>query len=171
MTEAAVSMRRPPGKWVVPFHLMQMIALPLMVGCYLGVAEAMRDRVVAMAAKRADTSDWWISLERWKTNSPAHGSRTATWWGRRYAQTRLRHVEPHFHRSHSGGTRGSACRRTCHGALAAAFLYRAGGLERLFRDIQGVRYHRPQERMQFGTVASWRSAGNPEASTADQCAT
>ena len=44
--EAAVSMRRPAGKWVVPFHLMQMIALPLIVGCYLGVAEAMRDRVV-----------------------------------------------------------------------------------------------------------------------------
>ena len=27
--------------------------------------------------------------------------------------------------------------------------YRAAGLERLFRDIQGARYHRPQERMQL----------------------
>jgi alkylation response protein AidB-like acyl-CoA dehydrogenase len=27
--------------------------------------------------------------------------------------------------------------------------YRAAGLERLFRDVQGARFHRPQERMQL----------------------
>jgi alkylation response protein AidB-like acyl-CoA dehydrogenase len=27
--------------------------------------------------------------------------------------------------------------------------YRASGLERLFRDIQGARFHRPQERAQL----------------------
>ena len=52
--ETAVTMRRPPGKWVPQLQLMQMIALPLVLGCYLGVAEAMRDRAVAMATKRAD---------------------------------------------------------------------------------------------------------------------
>ena len=45
--EAAISMRRPPGKWVPPFQLMQMIALPLVLGCYVGVAEAMRDRAIS----------------------------------------------------------------------------------------------------------------------------
>ena len=30
---------------------MQMIALPLIMGCYVGVAEAMRDRVTATAMK------------------------------------------------------------------------------------------------------------------------
>ena len=41
--------------------------------------------------------------------------------------------------------------------------YRAMGLERLFRDIQGVRYHRPQERMQHrysGELALCREPGN-----------
>ena len=33
-------------------------------------------------------------------------------------------------------------------AAGGAAFYRAAGLERLFRDIQGVQYHRPQERMQ-----------------------
>jgi alkylation response protein AidB-like acyl-CoA dehydrogenase len=33
-------------------------------------------------------------------------------------------------------------------ASGGSGFYRAAGLERLFRDIQGVRYHRPQERMQ-----------------------
>jgi alkylation response protein AidB-like acyl-CoA dehydrogenase len=50
--EVAIAMRRPPGKWVPRFQLIQMTALPLILGCYLGVAEAMRDRAVAMAMKR-----------------------------------------------------------------------------------------------------------------------
>jgi indole-3-acetate monooxygenase len=34
-------------------------------------------------------------------------------------------------------------------ATGGSGFYRGAGLERLFRDVQGVRYHRPQERMQF----------------------
>jgi alkylation response protein AidB-like acyl-CoA dehydrogenase len=33
-------------------------------------------------------------------------------------------------------------------ALGGGAFYRAAGLERLFRDIQGARYHRPQARVQ-----------------------
>ena len=33
-------------------------------------------------------------------------------------------------------------------ALGGSAFYRAAGVERLFRDIQGARYHRPQARMQ-----------------------
>jgi alkylation response protein AidB-like acyl-CoA dehydrogenase len=33
-------------------------------------------------------------------------------------------------------------------ASGGSGFYRVAGLERLFRDIQGVRYHRPQEQMQ-----------------------
>ena len=55
--EPAISMRRPPGKWVPPLRLMQVIALPLILGCYVGVAEAMRDRVTATAMKRPSNPD------------------------------------------------------------------------------------------------------------------
>ena len=51
--EAAISDAASRRQMGAALHLMQMIALPLVLGCYLGVAEAMRDRVVAMAAKRA----------------------------------------------------------------------------------------------------------------------
>src|SRR5262249_5348370 len=34
-------------------------------------------------------------------------------------------------------------------AVGGSSFYRAAGLERLFRDIQGARFHRPQERMQL----------------------
>ena len=57
MPEAAISMRRPAGKWVTALHLAQMIPQPLVFGCYLGVAEAMRDSAVILVAKRADKSD------------------------------------------------------------------------------------------------------------------
>ena len=34
-------------------------------------------------------------------------------------------------------------------AVGGASFYRSAGLERLFRDIQGARFHRPQERTQL----------------------
>jgi hypothetical protein len=33
--------------------------------------------------------------------------------------------------------------------------YRTSVLERLFRDIQGARYHRPQERDSFASAVDW----------------
>ena len=47
-------------------------------------------------------------------------------------------------------------------AAGGSAFYRAAGLERLFRDIQGVRYHRPQEQMQVrysGELALGRDPG------------
>jgi alkylation response protein AidB-like acyl-CoA dehydrogenase len=34
-------------------------------------------------------------------------------------------------------------------AAGGSSFYRAAGLERLFRDVQGARFHRPQERSQL----------------------
>jgi acyl-CoA dehydrogenase len=34
-------------------------------------------------------------------------------------------------------------------AVGGSSFYRAAGLERLFRDIQGARFHRPQQRAQL----------------------
>ena len=60
---------------------------------------------------------------------------------------------------------GRAVLRVAERAMEAAGgggFYRAEGLERLFRDLQGVRYHRPQERMQLrysGELALGREPG------------
>ena len=51
-------------------------------------------------------------------------------------------------RTIAGGAILRVADRAMEAAGGSAF-YRAAGLERLFRDIQGVRYHRPQERTQF----------------------
>ena len=148
--EAAISMRRPPGVWVPQFQLMQMIALPLILGCYLGVAEEIRDRTVAMVVKRADSSGSVDIVGEMETE---------------LASARIAHcdmveaaltLEPEsrtLNRIFMDRTLvGRAVLRVAERAMEAAgggAFYRAAGLERLFRDIQGVRYHRPQERMQL----------------------
>jgi alkylation response protein AidB-like acyl-CoA dehydrogenase len=147
--EAAIAMRRPPGRWVPQFQLMQMIALPLVLACYLGVAEAMRDRAVTMAMKRAGNSglidivgemDSELAcariahrdmVEAASTLEPGTDSLNRVFMDRTLVGRAVLHVAERAMEA-SGGSG----------------FYRAAGLERLFRDIQGVRYHRPQERMQ-----------------------
>ena len=111
MTDATVTLRRPPGKWVPPLQLMQIIALPLVLGCYLGVAEAMRDRAVAMVTKRADNAglvdivgmmENELACARIAHRDMVEAACTL--------DTELRRIEPHLHGSHSRGTRGSARR-------------------------------------------------------------
>lgn len=147
--EAAISVRRPAGKWVTALHLAQMIALPLVFGCYVGVAEAMRDRVVAMAAKRGDRSGVCDMVGEMELD---------------LASARIAHrdmveaaltLEPGpetTNRIFIGRTLvGRSVLRVADiamEALGGSAFYRAAGVERLFRDIQGARYHRPQARMQ-----------------------
>ena len=98
-------------------------------------------------------SDWWIPWERWRPNSPARGSRTATWWRRRLHWNPAPRRQPD---SSVGCCRPgcSACRRNGHGGIGGSALTAPAGLDRLFRDIQGVRYHRPQARMR-PTDSGW----------------
>jgi alkylation response protein AidB-like acyl-CoA dehydrogenase len=162
--EAAVTMRRPPGKWVIPFHLMQMIALPLIFGCYVGVAEAMRDRAITLVAKRADNPGLLDIVGDMDTELAcaqiAHRDMVE-------AAFMLEPGADASNRIFKCRTLvGRAVLRVAERAMEAAggsAFYRETGLERLFRDIQGVRYHRPQERMQLrfcGELALGRDPSN-----------
>jgi alkylation response protein AidB-like acyl-CoA dehydrogenase len=148
--EAAVSIRRPPGRWVPQLQLMQIIALPLVLGCYLGVAEAMRDRVVAIAVKRVDTSEVVDIVGEMDTELAsariAHRDMVEAAFTLEPGSDTLNRV--FTDRTLVGRTILRVAERAMEAAGGRAF-YRAAGLERLFRDIQGVRYHRPQERMQL----------------------
>jgi alkylation response protein AidB-like acyl-CoA dehydrogenase len=147
--EAAISMRRPAGKWVTALHLAQMIALPLVFGCYLGVAEVMRDRVVAMAAKRADKSGVCDMVGEMELEL---GSGRIAHRDMVEAALTLEPGPETSNRIFIGRTLvGRSVLRVADiamEALGGGAFYRAAGLERLFRDIQGARYHRPQARVQ-----------------------
>jgi alkylation response protein AidB-like acyl-CoA dehydrogenase len=158
--ESAISLRRPRGKWVPPLQLMQIIALPLVLGCYVGVAEAMRDRVKIAATNRSANLDLVDSVGEMDTELAsariAHRDMVE-------AASTLEPGSETLNRVFMDRTLvGRAVLRMAERAMEAAGgsgFYRSAGLERLFRDIQGVRYHRPSERMQLrysGDVALGR---------------
>jgi alkylation response protein AidB-like acyl-CoA dehydrogenase len=148
--ETGVTMRRPPGKWVPQLQLTQIIALPLVLGCYLGVADTMRDRAVAMATKSADNAGLvdivGIMENELACARIAHRDMVE-------AACTLEPSSDALNRIFTDRTLvGRAVLRVAERAMEAAggaAFYRVAELERLFRDIQGVRYHRPQERMQL----------------------
>jgi alkylation response protein AidB-like acyl-CoA dehydrogenase len=148
--EAAISMRRSPGGWTPQLELMQIIALPLVLGCYLGVAEAMRDLAVAIAVKRADTAEVVDIVGEMDTDLAsariAHRDMVAAAFTLDPGADTLDRV--FTDRTLVGRAVLCVAERAMEAAGGSAF-YRATGLERLFRDIQGVRYHRPQERTQL----------------------
>jgi len=146
LAEAAVSGRRPQGKWHPLFHIISMIAFPLIYSAYLGVAEGARDAALA-AARRKPASPALIALAGEMQNafwtaetalaamiatagsaSPGPETTSAVMTGRTVA--------------------GRAAIRTAELALELAgggAFYRGTTIERAFRDVQGARFHPLQE--------------------------
>ncbi len=144
--EEAVALKRKQGEWHPLFHIISMIAFPIIYAAYLGVAEAARDKAVAMAGKRRP-SDHVVSLiGRMETElraaQIAHGAMV------RLAETAAPSPETTneimIGRTLVGRHAVAAVELALEAAGGAAF-YRDNGLERLFRDIQGARFHPMQQ--------------------------
>jgi alkylation response protein AidB-like acyl-CoA dehydrogenase len=50
--DSAISLKRQQGKWHHLFHIISMVAIPLIYSVYVGIAEAARDLAVKQASKR-----------------------------------------------------------------------------------------------------------------------
>jgi alkylation response protein AidB-like acyl-CoA dehydrogenase len=149
--DSGISLRRPAGKLSEPFHLSPgMIPLPLVYAVYLGVAEAAYDAALAIARKRPGdhglpyligemhndlagaTMAYRDMVEAAATGEPGLQTTNRIWTGRTLlGRAALRVVEKAME------------------VAGAGSFYRTSALERLFRDIQGARFHRPQERSQL----------------------
>jgi alkylation response protein AidB-like acyl-CoA dehydrogenase len=149
--DAAISLRRPAGKWTPLFHVYaSMIPLPLAYAVYLGTAEAARDTALALVRKRpADPGLPYVigemdnelaiarmahrdMIEAADSGEPGPETTNRIWIGRTLV--------------------GRAVTRVAEKAMEVVggiSFFRASGLERLFRDLQGARFHRPQERTQL----------------------
>jgi acyl-CoA dehydrogenase len=147
--DAAIGVRRPAGRWTPVWHVVATIALPLIYAVYVGIAEAARGLALRQAAGRrhdAGTQELVGLMEtelstarmalRQMVDAAASGPMTAETTnavliGRTVA--------------------GRAAIRTVEAAMevpgGAGFL-REPGLERLFRDVQGARYHPVRGRAQ-----------------------
>ena len=153
--DAAVSVRRPSGDWHPIMHLISMVAFPLVYAVYAGVAEAARDIAMA-AAKRKGTASVELVGElqtEWTATRIAHDSMVAFADTAQPGETTTSEI--FTHRS----LVARSALRTVELALevaGGASYFREQGLERLFRDIQGARFHplRPvDQRKLAGRVA------------------
>jgi alkylation response protein AidB-like acyl-CoA dehydrogenase len=156
VADAAIAARRPAGVWHPSFHLISMIAFPLVYAVYTGVAEAARDIAVAAAAKRIqpDTIEAIGQLDtELAATRIAHHSMVEQMEQAQPGPETTNKVFQH----RTLVARGAI--KTVELALVAAGgagYFRSLRLERAFRDVQGARFHPlqdgPQQRL-AGRVA------------------
>jgi acyl-CoA dehydrogenase len=143
VTDAAIGLRRPAGRWSPAWHVVAMLALPLIYAVYVGIAEAARALAIRQAAGRhphdAGTHELVGRMEN-ELATARMGLRQmvdAAVCGRPGIETTNEVLI-------GRAVAGRAAIRTVEVAMevtAGAGFYRDLGLERLFRDVQGARYH------------------------------
>ena len=147
--DAAVALRRPSGKWHPLVHTVVMIALPVFNAVYVGVAEAARDLAIEAAKKRRD--DRSVQAHAGEMENELTSAQLALAHLVEIAMTRDPGVETSVEVMCCRAVLGRGARSTVDKAMDLAgggsFL-RKSALERLFRDVQGVRYHPLQEKPQ-----------------------
>ncbi len=140
--DSAVAMTRKAGEWHPVFQIIATIALPLIYSVYLGIAESARDVAIGLGKKRMPTHHLIELAGRMETelrgaqmahrsmiaaverNAPSAESVNDVMVGRTLvAAHALKSVELAMELAGGAG------------------IYRANGLERRFRDIQGARFH------------------------------
>jgi alkylation response protein AidB-like acyl-CoA dehydrogenase len=141
--------RRPAGKWHPSVHGIALPVLPIIFSAYVGVAEAARDIALGLAARKKDDPATALLLGELENQIIA-------------AQIALESMVAMVstHKPGPETTSAMAARRTL---VATAVLtavdkamelsggagfYRASGLERCFRDLQGARFHPLQQKVQ-----------------------
>jgi alkylation response protein AidB-like acyl-CoA dehydrogenase len=155
--DAAIGARRPSGRWSHAWHIVAATALPIIYSVYVGVAEAARDVAVREAGRRRDDPSVQEMVGAMDTELCA--ARLA-WRSMVDAANRGR-VGPDVTNEVMVGRTlvGQAVLRTADTAMevaGGAGFFRAAGLERLFRDVQGARYHAlrgPAQRRYAGRLA------------------
>jgi len=139
--DAGIMLRRPQGKWHLLFHVISLLAIPLIYSVYLGVAEAARDIALERARNRRNGQDvsylvgemenelttarfaYQDMLEAAATAEPNEQATNRVMAGRAIlARSAIRSVE-----------------KAMEVAGGVAF-YRDLGLERRFRDVQAARF-------------------------------
>lgn len=142
LPEASVALRRPAGEWHPIFEITATIAFPLIYAVYLGVAESARDLAIGLAHRKAPGPHALSLAGRMETalraaqiahaamvaeaerDAPSAASVNEVMMGKAIvAQNVLRVGELALELAGGAG------------------FYRASGVERRFRDLQGARLH------------------------------
>ena len=153
--DASVAFSRRAGEWHPVFQIIATIAFPLIYAAYLGVAESARDIALGLAKRKGPTHDMINLAGRMDTSLRA--AQLAHRWMIKTAERNEPSAdtvnEVMIGRSLVASNAIKAVELAMELAGGAGF-YRANGLERRFRDIQGARYHP----MQAGPQAHYAGA-------------
>jgi alkylation response protein AidB-like acyl-CoA dehydrogenase len=155
--DAAVSLQRPAGQWHPVFQVIATVAIPLIYSVYVGVAESARDIALELARKRR--SDASVTGQVGRVETALRGAQLAL-------ASMFDVVARNDPNAQSVNDvmiarallveQAVRCVELALEAAGAAGFYRAAGLERRFRDIQGARYHpmQPGQQAQYaGSMA------------------
>lgn len=148
--DAAISGRRPQGKWHPLFHIISMIAFAIIYSAYVGVAEGARDKALAIARKKPD--DEKLAYMVGEMQNAFHMADLAWKDMVQLAATGTPGPEATNHAMTDRTIIGQSAVRTVERAMevaGGAAFYRDTGLERAFRDVQGARFHPLQEMPQL----------------------
>lgn len=152
--EGAITARRPRGRWHPLFDMLCLIALPLVYAVYLGVAQSARERALEMVGKRKLDESLLQQLGEMENQLAMATLAHADWIacaaeGRPGPASTARCM---IDRTLVGrGVLGTV--EAAMNAAGGAAFFRRHGLERLFRDAQGARFHPLQEGPQRALAA------------------
>lgn len=140
--DANVAFSRKAGEWHPVFQIIATIAFPLIYAVYLGVAESARDIAIELATKRHPSDATTSLVGRMETSLRA--AQLAHRW---MIETAMRNAPSAESVNEVMIGRALVARHAIETTELAmelaggAAFFRANGLERRFRDIQGARYH------------------------------
>lgn len=164
--EASIAVRRPSGVWHPFFHLVSLVAWPLIYSVYRGVAEKLRDETVSLAMRKRQDGDTLQLIGALDTALAAAVSAHEQMMTIAETATPAEAVSSSMMTLKRVMTEQmlEAASIAMDAAGGSAF-YRAAGIEKLFRDIQAARYHpltmQPQHRL-AGRVALGFNADGAE---------
>jgi len=147
--DAAVALRRPSGKWHPLIHNVVLIALPIYNAVYVGVAEAARNLALEIARRKRD--DRFVQVLAGEMENELTAAQLALSHMIGLAMTAQpgpqTSVETMCCRAILGRSTRAAVDKAMELAGGASF-FRSARLERLFRDVQAVRFHPVQDKPQ-----------------------
>lgn len=163
--DAAITLQRPRGVFHPVFNVVVTVAMPLIMAVYVGIAQRAAREAVDYARRQRRTKLHWPEaiggmLNELTSAELNHGD-----------MIRLAHdlnFRPEDRLGQEILTRKTNVANACIGVVTRAMeivggqaFYRSFGLERLFRDVQGARYHPLPEAEQQRFLGEWILGSTP----------
>ena len=154
VADAAISGRRPQGQWHPLFHIISLLAFPIIYSAYVGVADGARAKALEIARRKAGSGGEDDSLAYLVGELENAYAATEMSLEMLIAQAETATPGPEttskamIGRTLAGDGAILTVERAMQVAGGGAF-YRDLGLERAFRDVQGARFHPLQAKPQL----------------------